>query len=407
MGRKKISDGGDDIFSELAAQTGGEVVGESDKASSYYIDTGNLALNYCCSGRFITGGVPGGRLTEIYGPSASSKSLIGTNLLFGCQKLGGIPILIDSENAVNKEFIQKASHADLNKIIRYTPETLEACFHKMYQAIEFIRKNEKYRDKPIVIVYDSISVSPCAREFREVDLPEGYSKQTFKKIVGGNEQPGERAKICSKELRKLNTVMEEANVSVVIMNQIRDKIGVMYGNPETTAGGGNALPFYASLRFRTQTQKKIEEKVAGLAKKKAIGINLKIQNKKNRSVRPFIEIENIPLFFEAGINPVGGLLGALLDAARIDASGAGNFKVKQDFIGNGESEYKFKSSLERNDVPLQVLYDNPKLIDADSSDTVRKYLEPFRAAIDLSDNPDVEAFDVTDETDQELDSLLG
>ncbi len=90
MGRKKISDGGDDIFAELAAQTGGEVVGESDKASSYYIDTGNLALNYCCSGRFITGGVPGGRLTEIYGPSASSKSLIGTNLLFGCQKLGGI-----------------------------------------------------------------------------------------------------------------------------------------------------------------------------------------------------------------------------------------------------------------------------------------------------------------------------
>lgn len=407
MGRKKISDGGDDIFAELAAQTGGEVVGESDKASSYYIDTGNLALNYCCSGRFITGGVPGGRLTEIYGPSASSKSLIGTNLLFGCQKLGGIPILIDSENAVNKEFIQKASHADLNKIIRYTPETLEACFHKMYQAIEFIRKNEKYKDKPIVIVYDSISVSPCAREFREVDLPEGYSKETFKKIVGGNEQPGERAKICSKELRKLNTVMEEANVSVVIMNQIRDKIGVMYGNPETTAGGGNALPFYASLRFRTQTQKKIEEKVAGLAKKKAIGINLKIQNKKNRSVRPFIEIENIPLFFEAGINPVGGLLGALLDAGRLEAGGAGNFKVKSDFICNGESEYKFKSSLERNDVPLQVLYDNPKLIDASSTEDVRKYLEPFRSAIELSDNPDVEAFDVTDDTDQELDSLLG
>ena len=408
MGRQKknVDAIGDDIFAELAAETGGEVVGQSEKASNYYIDTGNLALNYCCSGRFMTGGVPGGRLTEIYGPSASSKSLIGTNLLFGCQKLGGIPILIDSENAVNKEFIKKASHADLNRIIRYTPETLESCFHKMYQAIEFVRKNEKYRDKPIVIVYDSISVSPCAREFREVDLPEGYSKEQFKKIVGGNEQPGERAKICSKELRKLNTVMEENNVSVVIMNQIRDKIGVMYGNPETTAGGGNALPFYASLRFRTQTQKKIEEKVPGLAKKKAIGINLKIQNKKNRSVRPFIEIENIPLFFEAGINPVGGLLGALLDADRLEAGGAGNFRVKPEFIGTGEAEYKFKSSLERNDVPLQVLYDNPKLIDAASGDEVRAYLEPFKAAIDLSDNPDVEAFDASDSTDEEVDGLL-
>ena len=112
MARKK--DDGDDIFASLASSTGGEVVGESEKASKYYIDTGNLAINYSCSGKFITGGVPGGRLTEIYGPSASSKSLLGTNLLHGCQKLGGIPILIDSENAINKEFINKASHADLN-----------------------------------------------------------------------------------------------------------------------------------------------------------------------------------------------------------------------------------------------------------------------------------------------------
>lgn len=409
MGRQKknasVSD--DDIFEQMAAETGGEVVGDGEKASNYYIDTGNLAINYCCSGRFINGGVPGGRLTEIYGPSASSKSLIGTNLLFGCQKLGGIPILIDSENAVNKDFIKKASHADLNKIIRYTPETLEKCFHTMYRAIEFVRKNEKYKDKPIVIIYDSISVSPCAREFREVDLPEGYSKEQFKKIVGGNEQPGERAKICSKELRKLNTVMEENNVSVVIMNQIRDKIGVLYGNPETTAGGGNALPFYASLRFRTQTQKKIEEKVAGLAKKKSIGINLKIQNKKNRSVRPFIEVENIPLFFEKGINPIGGLLGALLDADRLEAGGAGNFRIKPEYIGNGESEYKFKSSLERNDLPIQVLLDNPKLIDAESAEQVKEYLEPFRGAIEASDNPDVEAFDTTDGDDEEIDTILG
>jgi len=404
MARKK--DDGDDIFASLASSTGGEVVGESEKASKYYIDTGNLAINYCCSGKFITGGVPGGRLTEIYGPSASSKSLLGTNLLHGCQKLGGIPILIDSENAINKEFINKASHADLNKIVRYTPETLEKCFHVMYLAIEHIRSNKKYADKPIVIVYDSISVSPCAREFRETELPEGFTKEQFKKIVGANEQPGERAKICSKELRKLNTVMEENNVSVVIMNQIRDKIGVLYGNPETTAGGGNALPFYASLRFRTQTQKKIEQKVPGLAKKKTIGINIKIQNKKNRSVRPFIEVENIPLFFEAGINPLGGLLGALLDADRIMASGAGNFRVKPEYA-NGKDDVKFKSSMERNDVPVELLLQCPELIDASSAEEVEKYLEPFKGAIAATDSPDVEAFDAGDADDEEIDSILG
>jgi recombination protein RecA len=405
MARAKKDDA-DDIFAQVAAQTGGEVVGETEKAANYYIDTGNLAINYCCSGRFINGGVPGGRLTEIYGPSASSKSLLGTNLLHGCQKLGGIPILIDSENAINKDFIKKASHADLNKIIRYTPETLEKCFSVMYRAIDLVRSNKKYADKPIVIVYDSISVSPCAREFRETDLPEDYTKEQFKKIVGGNEQPGERAKICSKELRKLNTVMEANNVSVVIMNQIRDKIGVMYGNPETTAGGGNALPFYASLRFRTQTQKKIEQKVKGLAKKKSIGINIKITNKKNRSVRPFIEVENIPLYFEKGINPLGGLLGALLDADRLLASGAGNFKVKPEFA-NGNEDYKFKSSMERNDVPIQVLLDCPALIDAESAEQVSEYLEPFKEAIEVTEDPDVEAFDAGEGDDEEMDSVLG
>lgn len=557
----------DDIFTSIAAQTGGEVVGDTEKAPNYFIDTGNLAINYSCSGRFINGGVPGGKLTEIYGPSASSKSLLGTNLLFGCQKLGGISILIDSENAINKEFIKKASHADLNKIIRYTPETLEKCFHVMYRAIEKVRANKKYVDKPIVIVYDSISVSPCAREFRETDLPEDYTKEQFKKIVGGNEQPGERAKICSKELRKLNTIMEANNVSVVIMNQTRDKIGVMYGclsynnlvwlangttlpigeivekkmpvkvlsynvesgefstrkilewhdngplaggvflqfiakrplgqgyiylsctpnhmlfllgadgvvseieagkvkvgdnlvqaqsvvsgdldkfvampaeiieifikppgkkdikydltiegnhtyvvdgvvvhnSPETTAGGGNALPFYASLRFRTQTQKKIEQKVKGLAKKKSIGINIKIANKKNRSVRPYIEVENIPLFFERGINPIGGILGALLDADRISAFGAGNFAVKPEYA-NGKEDYKFKSSLERNDIPIQVLLDCPGLIDATSSEQVAEYLEPFKEAIAATDDPDVEAFDASESDDEEVDGLLG
>ena len=406
MARSKKTDSDDDIFSSLASQTGGEIVGETEKASTFFIDTGNLAINYCCSGRFIKGGVPGGRLTEIYGPSASSKSLLGTNLLFGCQKLGGIPILIDSENAINKDFIKKASHADLNKIVRYTPETLEKCFHVMYLAIEHIRSNKKYADKPIVIVYDSISVSPCAREFRETDLPEGYTQADFKRIVGANEQPGERAKICSKELRKLNTIMEESNVSVVIMNQIRDKIGVLYGNPETTAGGGNALPFYASLRFRTQTQKKIEQKVPGLAKKKSIGINIKISNKKNRNVRPFIEVENIPLFFEKGINPLGGLLGALLDADRVIAGGAGNFSVRPEFAG-GKEGFKFKSSMERNDVPIEVLTECPALIDASSAEEVLEYLEPFRDAINTSDSPDVEAFDAGAGDDEEIDTILG
>jgi hypothetical protein len=142
-----------------------------------------------------------------------------------------------------------------------------------------------------------------------------------------------------------------------------------------------------------------------LAKKKSIGINIKIQNKKNRSVRPFIEVDNIPLFFEKGFNPLGGLLGALLDADRIVAGGAGNFKVKPDFAPS-EEEYKFKSSLERNDVLIQVLLDCPKLIDAANKEEVLEYLEPFMGAIDASDSPDVEAFGVGESEDDEIDGQL-
>ena len=141
MGRqKKNSDDENNIFNDLASEIGGEILGNLDTAK-YFVDTGNLAINYCCSGKFIGGGIPAGRLTEIYGPSASSKSLIGANILFGCQRIGGVPIILDTENAVNQEFIQTASHCDVKKIVRFTPQTLEESFRKIYLSIDKIRQD--------------------------------------------------------------------------------------------------------------------------------------------------------------------------------------------------------------------------------------------------------------------------
>jgi RecA/RadA recombinase len=405
MGRQKKSEDSD-IFSSLANEIGGEILGNLDSAK-YFVDTGNLAVNYCCSGKFVGGGIPAGRLTEIYGPSASSKSLIGANILFGCQRMGGIPIILDTENAVNQDFIQKASHCDVRKIVRYTPQTLEESFMKIYKSIEFVRKEPKYKDKPVVIVYDSISVSPCAREFREINLPEKYTKAQYKEIVGAHEQPGERAKICSREFRKLNTVLEENDATVVIMNQTREKIGMnmpTYGPNEAKAGGGTALTYYASLILRSQSQKKLEVKMPG-GRKKFIGVNIKMQNKKNRSYRPFVEVDNIPLYFDRGINPLGGLLGALIDADRIEPLGAGNFLVKEEF-SNGE-KFKFKSSVERNDVPLNVLLECPKLIDVPSKEELETYLNPFMESINSTREEDLDVTDINTEDDEEgLDSEL-
>jgi recombination protein RecA len=391
----------DNFFEELAETTGGDVLDNIDSIK-YFVDTGSLALNYICSGQFITGGIPGGKLTEIYGPNSSSKSLIGANILFGTQRAKGIAVLMDCENSANKEFIQKASHCNLKRIVRHTPQSLEQVFSKMYKVIEVAREKVPM-ETPIVIVYDSIGVSPSERELREVKLPENYTAAEFKKIVGGNEQPGERAKICSREFRKLNTVMEQKNATVIILNQTRDKIGgfaPMGMQAKTTAGGGNALPFYASCRLETKTQMKIEKKVTA-KKKKILGINVKLKNVKNKTHRPFVESDNIQLLFDKGINPISGLLSCLLDADRIEIKGSGNFAVKEPWAGG--SEIKFKASMDRNDVPMDILLKCPALIDATSSEQVVDYLEPYQEAINFrpEDDSNIEVNDVVDEDDDD------
>ncbi len=405
----------EDIFAQLADDTGGDIVEMIDSVK-YFIDTGSLALNYISSGKFITGGIPGGKLTEIYGHNSSSKSLIGANIMFGCQRQRGIPILMDCENSANKDFMASASHLDLKKILRYTPQSLEDVFAKMYKVIEAIRtkKNSQGKlvaplDVPIVIIYDSISVSPSARELREVQLPENYTQAEFKRIVGGNEQPGERAKICSREFRKLNTIMEKFNATVVILNQTRDKIGgfaPMGMQAKTTAGGGTALPFYASCRLETKAQMKIEKKLSA-KNKKILGINVKIKNIKNKTHRPYVESEKIQLLFDRGLNPISGLLSCLLDAERIVVKGAGNFEVVEKY-SNGET-VKFKASLEKNEFPMDVLLKCPALIDAETTEQVQQYLQPYLEAIHFNADDD-DSIEITDviggEGEEELDEEL-
>ena len=242
MGKKRASATSDeDLFQLLAKETGGEVLDDIDNIK-FYVDTGNLALNYNCCGKFIGGGYPSGRIVEIYGPSSSSKSLLGANALFSTQRRNGIPAIIDAENAVNKDFLQVASHCDLTKVLRYAPPSLEECFHKINVLIQSVKsqaeklqekgeeeKAEELLNKPITIVYDSITVSPCKRELREVDLPDNFTEADYKKIVRSKEQPGERAKICSKELRKLGPLLEGSNVTVIVLNQTRSKVGVLFG----------------------------------------------------------------------------------------------------------------------------------------------------------------------------------
>lgn len=396
MARKKATQNDEDLFAKLAKATGGEVLGEMASVK-FFVDTGNLAVNYQCSGKYITGGIPGGRITEIFGPSSSGKSLFANNILHGCQKLNGVPFILDCENATNNEFMERANHLNLNKVLWYAPTSLEATFRKIHTVAKEVRTLYPI-EVPIVAIYDSIAVSPCERELKENDLPEDYKASDWKKIVGRKEQPGERAKICGNELRKLQAVLAPLNITVVIINQIREKIGIMFGNPETTGGGGKSLEFYCSCRLRTSAKKKIENKKL----ETFAGINLQVKNIKNKTHRPFIVVEDVKLYFESGIDPLTGLLQSLREAKRIEQTKSGKYKVLDAYLPEGQTEYVFTASKVRNDVPVQVVLDCPKLIDADSKEQVEEYLADFQAALGSSSSGDFEEKEIAFDVDGDL-----
>lgn len=384
MAKKKKSDAGElgdeTDFDFLAGEMGGSVLSKTDSVKSW-IDTGNLSLNYLCSGRFVGGGIPGGKMIEIFGNSSSCKTLFALNILQGVQKAGGIAVFIDAEGTLNKEFAEKAAHVDTSKVIVIPPDkvpTLEKCFKVMHTIIK--KTVAKYgTTKPIVIIYDSIAASPSEREFANVEVEEGMSKEKIKALGGGKAQPGERAKVCSEQLRTLNPLLEKSNTAVVFINQLRSKIGVVFGNPNTTSGGGRSLEYYTSLRLETRASKRLKDKLDNV-----IGMNVSVANQKNKVFRPFITAKDMHLFFDKGINPFGGLLDLLIKQARIVSCGAGNYKVQEPWA-NGQ-EIKFKSSLERNDVPAEALFACPALVDATCKEEIQCYLDNFGQALDAVSN---------------------
>jgi protein RecA len=371
-----------DLFTMISKGIGAEILDDRDKTLWTCIDTGILALNYALSGKFVGGGVPGGTVMETFGGSSSGKTLFGTNLLRGTQTANGIAAMLDAEQTLSKDFAVKASHVDPKKFIVFTADTLENAFNRIHKLIRQVRQEAKVPlERPLVIVYDSIAVSPSEREFAETELDmETVSKAAMKEAGAGSDKPGERAKICSKELRKLPKILADNNTTILFINQTRQKIGVMYGDPTTTAGGGTSLEFYCTLRLKLQGSKHIKDKSG-----KVIGINVNLKCIKNKTFRPFTEVRSVRLFFDKGIDPFGGLLELLLQEQRIEAvKPAGTYKVCEPYSG-GE-EITFKSNKERNDVPADILLKCPALVDATDPSQVQYYCDMFGSALSAVEN---------------------
>jgi recombination protein RecA len=346
----------------------------------WWIDTGNLAFNFLCSGRFIGGGIPSGKMIQILGNSSSCKTLFALNILHGVQKAGGLAVFLDAENTLSKEFASKAAHVDTSKLLVLDVEkipTIEKAFKVMQTVIK--KTVEKYgNSKPIVIVYDSLSASPSEREFADTKVEEGMSKAKIKELGAGTRKPGERALICSEELRKLNPLLESANCSVVFINQLRQKIGVLFGKDTTPGGGGKSLEYYCSLIIETRAFKRLKDKLENV-----IGMCVTASNEKNKCFRPFITSKDMHLFFDKGINPFGGLLDLLIKTERVTGTG-GNYTVLEPYAGG--QEIKFKSNKERNDVPPDVLLRCPALVDATDASQIQRYLDDFGIALDAVNN---------------------
>jgi len=394
--KKVVEEDDDDWLDEIIAETGGETLRTAGQVP-YHVNTGNLAINFACSGKFLKGGFPGGRIVEAFGPEASGKSYLGYCFLGSIQKQKGIAVLLDCERSSGSEFAERCGHVNPDKLIVYSPISLQQVEKQILSVVKKIR--EKYPDKPIGLVWDSIGVNPTDREFSEIKLPDNPTAAQLKEV--GLERPGERAKAANKVLRLLNPFLNDNNATLYVINQVRKKIGVLYGNDETTSGGGEALKFYASLRFRTGAPKAFQQKDT----KKALGVNMTITNKKNRHFTPGIKIEDIPLFYNSGINPLGGLLDALLMSDRIVATkGQGKYKVLSPWNG-GDEEAVFQQS-KSSPFDVNIILKYPLLVDAENEDEIKEYVKEWSDAIALTSSDTVEQIEIGRASSSELSSEL-
>lgn len=268
-----------------------------------WISTGSKQLNYIISNA-RGGGLPEGRIVEIQGPPSIGKSHIGFELAKSTQQQGGLVVYIDTENATNLDNLKQLGINVARKFVFVQTACTEEIFQVMESAI--IKAKAMTADVPVTIIWDSVAASSPKAE-----LEGDYDQNTI----------GLQARVLGKGLRKIVNLIGNKNILLVLMNQQRMKVGVMYGSPITTPGG-MAIPYACSVRIQLSGGSQIE------SKGQVVGVNVKAKTIKNKTARPFRECE-FEIHFGKGVREPEQLFDALrvyCDTAK-DGVVSGNKKV--------------------------------------------------------------------------------
>lgn len=281
-------------------------LGGENKVQIETIPTGSISLNLA-----LGGGIPKGRITEIYGPESSGKTTVTLHAIAEVQKMGGQAAFIDAEHALDPEYAQKIG-VNIDELLVSQPDSGE-------QALEIVETLVRSNAVDLIVVDSVAALTPKA----EIDGDMGDS------------HVGLQARLMSQALRKLTAAVSRSNVAIIFINQIRMKIGVMFGNPETTTGG-NALKFYSSVRMEIRSSGKIEAQ--GPIGKELIGTNAKIKVVKNKIAPPF-KIAEFDIMYNKGISKEGDILN-LSEQYNIIRKSGSYYSYNEENIGQGRENAK-------------------------------------------------------------------
>jgi len=298
--------------------------GEASRVNVQTTPTGSISLDIA-----LGGGVPKGRIVEIYGPESSGKTTLAYHVIAESQKNGGMAAFIDAEHALDPEYAKNIG-VDVDKLLISQPDTGE-------QALEIAETLVRSNAIDVLVVDSVAALVPRAEIEGEM----------------GDSHMGLQARLMSQALRKLTGAISKSHTTVIFINQIRMKIGVMFGNPETTAGG-QALKFYSSVRMDIRRSEQIKDG------DNVIGNHVRVKIVKNKIAPPFKTAE-FDIMYNEGISSEGDVLDLAVKDGLVDKSGAW-YEYEGTKIGQGREAAK------------QFLRDNTKVFDLLSKNLREKHL---------------------------------